>query len=162
MSDKKINLKSDVPAKLAFIQNLLLVQGFDEARITGQPADITARKGDQIFYFEIKFTAQSKSYFGAATLTEWDVALAREENYRFVIATMKNDDWMFREYTPQEFMQFSYIPPFKVFFNVPVGDHRIPILKVPRLKVASKRVQMTRDRMSAMVAIYKKFRSELS
>ena len=96
MSDKKINLKSDVPAKLAFIQNLLLVQGFDEARITGQPADITARKGGQIFYFEIKFTAQSKSYFGAATLTEWDVALAREENYRFVIATMKNDDWMFR------------------------------------------------------------------
>ena len=32
MSDKKINLKSDVPAKLAFIQNLLLVQGFDEAK----------------------------------------------------------------------------------------------------------------------------------
>lgn len=157
MSDKKINLKSDVPAKLAFIQNLLLVQGFDEARITGKPADITARKGDQIFYFEIKFTAQSKSYFGAATLTEWDAALAREEHYRFVIAIKKNDDWTFREYTPQEFMQFSYIPPFKVFFSVPVGDHRIPILKVP-----SKRVQMTRDRMSVMVAIYKKFRSGLS
>ena len=65
MSDKKINLKSDVPAKLAFIQNLLLVQVSMRPKITGQPADITARKGDQIFYFEIKFTAQSKSYFGA-------------------------------------------------------------------------------------------------
>jgi hypothetical protein len=156
MSEKKGNPKSDVPAKLAFVQNLLLVQGFDEARITGQPADITARKGDQIFYFEIKHTAQYKSYFGAATLTEWEAALACEEHYRFVVATKKNDDWTFREYTPQEFMQFSYIPPFKVFFNIPVGDHTPRISKVP-----SKRVQMTRDRMSTMVAIYKKFRSEL-
>jgi hypothetical protein len=156
MSGKKENVKSDVPAKLAFIQNLLLVQGFDEARITGRPADITARRGDQTFYFEIKYTAQFTNYFGAATLTEWEAALTCEERYRFVIATKKDSDWIFREYTPLEFMQFSYIPPFKVFFNIPVGDHKRPVSKLP-----GKRVRMTRERMSVMVAIFKKFRSEL-
>src|SRR5437773_12401683 len=43
--------------------------------ITGSPADITATKGGETFYFEVKFTRQGASYFGAATLTEWDAAL---------------------------------------------------------------------------------------
>ncbi len=121
------------------------------------PRDITARKGDQVFYFEIKYTAQSASYFGAATLTEWEAALTCEERYRFVIAANQGAQWAFREYTPAEFMQFSYIPPFKVFFNIPIGDNRPTLSKLP-----SKRVQMNRDRLSEMVAVYKKFRSEFN
>jgi len=156
MSDGRGNSKSDVPAKLAFIQHLLLEQGFDEAKITGRPADVTARKGNKVFYFEIKYTAQVANYFGAVTLTEWEMALTCEEHYRFVIAMNSNSNWTFREYTPLEFMRYSYIPPFKVFFNIPVDENRRPLSKSP-----SRRVQMTRDRMSAMVAIYKKFRSEL-
>lgn len=62
------NLKSDVAAKEAF-RDELLRRGFDAARITGSPADITATKGGETFYFEVKFTRQSASYFGAATLT---------------------------------------------------------------------------------------------
>ena len=68
------NLKSDVAAKEAF-RDELLRRGFDAARITGSPADITATKGGETFYFEVKFIRQGASYFGAATLTEWDAAL---------------------------------------------------------------------------------------
>jgi hypothetical protein len=154
MSERLPNPKSDVPAKRAFIEHLMLVRGFDEARVTGKPADVTARKDGQTFYFEIKFTAQRDKYFGAATLTEWEAALTHEENYRFVIATMIGSGWDFREYTPLEFMRFSYIPPFKIFFNIPVND-----FSSTASKLSSKRVHLTKERMSEMVSVYGRFRS---
>ena len=93
------NLKSDVAAKEAF-RDELLRRGFDAARITGSPADITATKGGETFYFEVKFTRQGASYFGAATLTEWDAALKSEERFTFVVAFLRDDGWAFHEYTP--------------------------------------------------------------
>jgi hypothetical protein len=69
----------------------------------------------------------------------------------------------FREYTPSELMSFSYIPPFKVFFSIPVSDN--PPLRAQlvgkRASFVSARVPMTRARMSAMLEMYKRFRSEL-
>ena len=112
-----VNAKSDVGAKEAFVAELLR-RGFDEAKVTSRPADITARRGEVVYYFEIKFTQQDCRYFGAATLTEWEAALAHEERYRFVVAAKRDGLWVFHEYTPSEFMEFSYIPPFKIFFNV--------------------------------------------
>ena len=113
------NLKSDIGAKGAFRRELLS-RGF-EARIAKSPADIVATKDGRTWYFEIKMTRRTDTYFGAATLTEWAQALADPDHFRFVVAICKDDDgtsFEFREYTPAEFMEFSTVPPFKVFFKM--------------------------------------------
>jgi hypothetical protein len=152
MSDVVVNAKSDVGAKEAFIEELLR-RGFDEARVSGSPADITARLGSETYYFEIKYTAQELDYFGAATLTEWDAALTYTDRYQFVVATKRDGLWVFHEYAPVEFMEFSYIPPFKIFFNVAVGGE-----KAVAARRGTKRVQLTRERVVAMAALYKTFK----
>lgn len=164
MAKGQYNAKSDVPAKQAFVKHLLTQRNFDEARVTRRPADITAMKNQEVFYFEIKYTAQTATYFGAATLTEWEAALENESNFWFVTATLNGGVWAFREYSPSEFMAFSYIPPFKVFFSVPVGidlSSKKGIARRPDGFVSS-RIPMTRERLSTMVDMYKGFRSELS
>jgi hypothetical protein len=154
MSEIVINARSDVDAKEAFIGELLR-RGFHEARVTRSPADITARREADVYYFEIKFTKQHNHYFGAATLTEWEAALTHEERYRFVVATKRDGLWKFHEYTPAEFMEFSYIPPFKIFFNVTVGRE-----KATQARRGNKRVQLTRERVTQMVELFKSFRSK--
>jgi len=146
------NLKSDVAAKEAFPHEPLR-RGFDAARITGSPADITATKGGETFYFEVKFTRQGASYFGAATLTEWDAALKSEERFTFVVAFLRDDGWAFHEYTPDEFMQMSYIPPFKIFFNVPVGGDRVVMSRN-----GSGAVALSRRRLTMMSELFARFR----
>ena len=112
------NKKSDVAAKQAYV-NKLNAEGF-QARITGSPADVTAEKDGETWFFEIKMTHQEDRYFGAATQTEWAQALKDPEHFRFVVAIADEADEHFRfiEYTPAEFMAFSTIPPFKVYFNI--------------------------------------------
>jgi hypothetical protein len=149
-----VNLKSDVDAKHAFIEELIR-RGYDTARVTGIPADITACRGDDVYYFEIKYTAQDSQYFGAATLTEWEAALNHEDRYRFVIATKRNGLWLFHEYTPSEFMEFSHIPPFKVFFHIAVGED-----KDTSARRGTKRIQLTRERVIEMVGLYRGFKSK--
>ena len=112
------NKKSDVKAKTAFVEHLK-ERGFD-AKVVSKPADILAIKDGQTWYFEIKMTKRTDVYFGAATLTEWRQAIADPEHFRFVVA--KTDEaessFEFLEYTPAEFMAFSTIPPFKVYFTI--------------------------------------------
>ena len=109
--------KSDVTAKQEFI-NKLLREGYDSAEVKARPADIVAQKDGETWYFEIKLTDHSDKCFGAATLTEWEQAMKTPEHYRFVIAIRHEDGtFEFRQYTPEEFMRFSTIPPFKVYFN---------------------------------------------
>jgi len=154
MNDLSDNLKSDVDAKHAFIKTLL-DRGFDAARVTSSPADITAHRGTDVYYFEVKYTAQKEQYFGAATLTEWGAALAYEDRYTFVVAARRDGGWAFHEYTPQEFMAFSSIPPFKVFFNIPVGNE-----KATQARRGVKRVQLTRERIAQMVELFTRFREK--
>jgi hypothetical protein len=148
-----VNAKSDVDAKSAFIE-VLLRRGYDEARITDSPADITAHRGGEIHYFEIKYTAQNGHYFGAATRTEWKAAMDHEERFWFVVAMKHDGVWVFHEYTPTEFMEFSYIPPFKISFNVAISTE-----KAEQGRRGTKRVQLTRDRIQQMVGLYSQFRS---
>ena len=63
--------KSDTLAKQTYI-NELLSQGFDTAVVKAEPADIVATKNGETWYFEIKMTSRTDTYFGAATLTEWE------------------------------------------------------------------------------------------
>ena len=152
MSEVLSNPKSDVDAKAAFIKELLL-RGFDKAEVTGSPADITAYRGTDVYYFEIKYTAQTSQYFGAATLTEWAAALTHEDRYRFIVAMKREGIWSFHEYTPAEFMEFSSIPPFKIFFNIAVGREKATLVRG-----GNKRIRLTRERIAQMAELFKVFR----
>lgn len=112
------NKKSDVKAKSEFIK-ILQGRGY-QAKVVSSPADILATKNGQTWYYEIKMTKKKDTYFGAATLTEWKQALVDPEHFRFVIAKTDDDETSFDfiEYTPEEFMKFSTIPPFKIYFNI--------------------------------------------
>ncbi len=112
------NRKSDIAAKEAYA-NKLNANGF-RARVTGYPADITAEKDGETWYFEVKMTRHEDRYFGAATQTEWSQAFKDPDHFRFVvvIADEADENFQFIEYTPAEFMEFSTIPPFKVYFNI--------------------------------------------
>ena len=112
------NKKSDVKAKAAFIRHLQ-EKGF-QAAVVSKPADIKATKDGQTWYFEIKMTKRADVYFGAATLTEWKQAIVDPNHFRFVVAKTNEEEseFEFLEYTPEEFMKFSTIPPFKVYFNI--------------------------------------------
>lgn len=111
------NPKSDVNAKQAYKAHLEEL-GYTNVRITNAPADIVAMKGGEEFYFEIKFTLKTEKYFGAATLTEWEAALKAPDRYRFVVARPVETGWRFNEFTPEQFLELSEIPPFKIFFRI--------------------------------------------
>ena len=93
----------------------------------GEGADVSAQKDGKTYFFEIKKTSKdgndkNKSYFGAATLTEWKTAIENKDNYYFVIAieTKKEHSGPFDFYmiSPQKLLLYSVIPPFKVDFNI--------------------------------------------
>ena len=122
------NGKSDVRAKEVFIEQLK-TRGFINAKIVASPADIVAEKNGKKWFFEIKMTktaSKNKAYFGAATLTEWKQALTTPDRYFFVVAYTDDaeENFNFVEYSPYEFMRFSTIPPFKVFFNIPAANKK--------------------------------------
>ena len=148
------NPKSDVDAKAAFVVELSR-RGFDTVKVTRSPADITAVRNGVIHYYEVKYTARGDLYFGAATLTEWEAAISNEANFTFVVALRKNGRWVFHEYTPREFMEFSTIPPFKAYFSVTVTAD-----KDTRTRGRTKSVRLTRDRIAQMVALYQSFRDK--
>ena len=145
------NQKSDIGAKIAFKRELES-RGYTEVRVIGSPADIRACRDDHEYLFEIKATSKSNNYFGAATITEWEAALRAPNYFRFVIVRQNGSLWEFREYTPDEFIQYSDIPPFKVYFRVPLTD-------VPKRVTAKRRkaVAATLENLRHMI----EFRAKL-
>lgn len=144
------NKKSDVNAKGAFIQELN-ARGY-VAEVRQKPADIVATKDGETWYFEIKMTRRTDVYFGAATSTEWAQAFADPNHYRFVIAKCLNGDetrFEFVEYTPAEFMEFSTIPPFKVYFNIDLSGKRRK-----KAKGGKKSIQLTKDRFETLLKAF--------
>lgn len=146
------NKKSDVKAKTEFVK-LLQGRGF-EAAVVSSPADIKATRAGETWYFEIKMTKRTDMYFGAATLTEWRQALADPAHFRFVVA--KTDEaesaFEFIEYTPAEFMEFSTIPPFKVYFN-------IDFEKRPKKRGNSKATKLTKENFEVMDRCFEEIKS---
>lgn len=122
----KINKRSDVASKKAFINELLNNRGFDKAEVVAAPADIHAVKDGQDYYFEIKMTKRTDTYFGAATFTEWRQAFNDLEHFRFVVAMTDESEnsFEFLEFTPAEMLEASTIPPFKVYFNIDLTTKR--------------------------------------
>jgi Domain of unknown function (DUF3883) len=147
------NHLSDVNAKKAFCGELAR-QGYQDARIIGSPADIKAFKDGHTWYFEVKYTAKQDVYFGAATLTEWMAAVANPTHFRFIVAYRTKGEWLFDEYTPDEFMAYSSIPPFKVYFSVPIGKP----LQIPLSRTESRRIRLTEARLRIMGETYEALR----
>lgn len=142
------NKKSDILAKEEYVKRLQN-QGF-KAKIVKAPADIKAEKDGQTWYFEIKKTTHTDKYFGAATMTEWKQALEDPNHYRFVIAIeLGEDKWDFKEYTPAEFMEYSTIPPFKVYFNIDFSNNGKKLKKGK-----SNAVKMSQDNFRKLTKAY--------
>lgn len=146
------NKKSDVKAKKAY-KEYLENFGFTNVKIVGSPADIIAVRDDETYYFEIKMTKQSQNYFGAATLTEWMQALKTPDHFRFVIAKTDEaeEEFVFFEYTPAEFMEHSTIPPFKIYFNISLTDK--PLQRKRRSAIA-----LTQETMELLVNLHSEIR----
>lgn len=109
--------KSDVLAKEAYARKLR-EEGYDNVEIVPRPSDIIAYKNGEKYYFEIKKTGKDDKYFGAATLTEWEQALKTPNNYKFVVAIENGNGFIFKEYSPDVFIKYSSIPPYKIYFNI--------------------------------------------
>ena len=155
----KSSEKSDIAAKEAFVKELSR-RGFTEIKIVKSPADINAFKNGKKYFFEVKYTQRgtngdTRSAFGAATLTEWEAALAYEDSFRFVVVSFNNGIWVFHEYTPEEFMRFSTIPPFKVYFNVP---NRQVKASPPPDNDRQQTVKATRENIESLRLFYKSLR----
>lgn len=151
------NKKSDVKAKEAFRNVLLIERGFDKAEVTAAPADITAEKDGVTWYFEIKMTKRAGSYFGAATATEWEQAFRDSDHYRFVIAITDDEEaeWRFMEFSPSEFMKCCTIPPFKIYFNIDL-EKGVPT----EVKHRAETVLVTEDSFRQLNSVYKQLRSK--
>lgn len=144
--------KSDVKAKLAY-KTYLENKGYENVEIVSSPSDIIAQKDGQTFYFEIKMTKQTETYFGAATLTEWVQAFKTPENFKFVIAKTNEDEveFSFEEFTPLDFMEHSTIPPFKIYFNINLNGKT----KYRKRRTA---IQLTNDTMKLLTELHNKMR----
>ena len=154
MDEAPKNLKSDVLAKSAYCEDLRR-RGYLNPKIINTPSDIIAEKDGSIWYFEIKCTRKKDKYFGAATLTEWIQAAKDPRHFLFVVASEDSARWTFHEYTPEEFIEHSYIPPFKIYFNVNMSTREIM-----KSKRQSTSVPMTLERLRQMEQLYRTFKTQ--
>ena len=147
------NIKSDLDAKTAFCKHLE-DKGFT-TEIRQAPADFRAMKDGQEWFFEIKKTSQDKDYFGAATSTEWEQAFKDPDHYRFVIARKQSDgSFQFTELTPAQLMEYSTIPPFKVFFNIPLSGEK------KKSNRSSKALRLSKEAFESLNDTYKRCKSK--
>lgn len=106
-------------------KNWLTEQGFYNVQKINSPVDFKASRDGQEYFIELKFTSSKKTYFGAATLVEWECALENPENFYFLfahkqISVTRDDIWDFELMLAEELMKYSTIPPFKIFFSIPL------------------------------------------
>jgi len=147
------NSKSDVKAKEAYVK-VLAEEGFKDIEIISTPTDISASKNGTKYFFELKFTNQTEKYFGAATLTEWECAINNLENFFFVICRIEKNKWLFDKFSPKEFIGYSTIPPFKIFFDVDLKNFDKKKTK------ETKSVKANFDNLNELVKVYDKLRSK--
>jgi len=100
-------------------------QGFSKIKKINAPVDFQAERDGKKYFIELKYTASKNKYFGAATLTEWMCAIENPDNFYFLFAhqhEVNNDvsKWDFELIGPNELIDYSTIPPFKIFFNIPL------------------------------------------
>lgn len=167
---KKEN-KTTLPelAKKAFC----LKRGFKNGPSKSYADLVINERGEDIFY-EIKATSMTKQeyesilaktkkaktkYFGAATLTEWNKALKNPQRYRFVLVVMdkENPETMlgYEEYSPDELLAYSTVPPFKVNFNIPIKkDDTMPNRRPETVSASDLKSDDQFKRLSELIKYY--------
>ena len=146
--------KSDVEAKKEYKKRLISEGIYDSVEITSKPADITAEKNGQKYYFEIKMTQKNDTYFGAATFTEWYTAYKYPKYYKFVIARkIKDGEFEFTEISPENFEQYCTIPPMKVYFNYPI------VTKSKKRKKVKTTLKLTENNFNKLNNLYEQLKT---
>ena len=130
-----MNDRSDIKAKEAYA-NCLTEHGYVDVQIVHSPADIIAYKN---------------AYFGAATFTEWECALKNKEFFKFVVVKEMDEEYEFYEFTPEEFMEYSTIPPIKVYFNIDLNQKN-------KVKKNSKALKMSEEVFFELNDTYKRLK----
>lgn len=140
--------KSDVKAKKEYCK-YLQNNGYSNVSIVSIPVDIIAEKDGHVYFFEIKMTTRDEKCFGAATLTEWEQALKTPNEFKFVIAKtdLEEENFEFIEYTPEEFLKYSTIPPFKFYFNIDFKNQN-------KIQKRTKAIQLSDDKISHLIQVF--------
>lgn len=119
---------TDKYAKYVFCR-YLEEKGYKDIYIINTPVDISAKLGEDTWWFELKKTSKKDKYFGATTLTELEKAQSDLSHFRFVIAQSEDKDEKCTSFTFYELSLEQMIangrmsiPPFKVYFNLPFDE----------------------------------------
>lgn len=145
-----MNDRSDIKAKEAYA-NYLTEHGYVDVQIVHSPVDIIAYKNGVKHFFEIKATKRKNAYFGAATFTEWECALKNKGFFKFVVVKEMDEEYEFYEFTPEEFMEYSTIPPIKVYFNIDLNQKN-------KVKKNSKALKMSEEVFFELNDTYKRLK----
>lgn len=150
-----MNDKSDKSAKEQFA-NYLESKGYTDVKITSSPCDIIAKYNGEERFFELKVTSRKDVYFGAASETEWAKAFNDPDKFKFVVVKRKeNGEYDFGSwYSPEEFIKYSKIPPFKVYFNINLkNDKKVTTNMKPTT------IKMTKENFSTIKTVFDKIRN---
>lgn len=170
---------TDKYAKFAFCK-YLESKGYTDIKIINTPVDISAKFGDNTWWFELKKTAKKDKYFGATTLIELEQAQIDSLHFRFVIAQADTEDeacMLFKFYLLSlgemtEIGNMS-IPPFKVYFNLRFDNNELleahctsfscdfNQIEYEKSKTLGKREENSITFMEAHIDKLKKYRTEL-
>lgn len=151
LSNKK---KTDKPGIIASMKHLEEL-GYTNIENIHHPSDLRATKNGDTFWFEVKYTESVKSSFGAATMTEWECALRNPEHFFFLIANKPDGEdsdskWKFHFISPKEFMEYSTIPPFKVYFRYPLDNNPKPGKRISAIPASEKNLEKLLDILEDM------------
>jgi hypothetical protein len=109
--------------------NWLRKKGFKKIEKINSPVDFSASKNGVEYWIELKATKSEKKAFGNVTMTEWMCAIDNPDRFYFLVVSKpggidKQSDWNIKLITPKELIQYSYISPFKINFQLPLDEPR--------------------------------------
>lgn len=124
MSIVEVNRKRRIA--IDYYKTRLLSQGYVVTE-EKDPIDLFARRDGEDLRIKIKVTNCKDNYFGAVTFLTWEEAFNNTDTFKFVMIWLNEDDEVisYQEYSPEELLPYSSIPPFKVNFSIPYDTKRI-------------------------------------
>lgn len=105
----KAKVVSDRPAKRKCKEWLESLGFTDVNPAKNQSCDLVAKKSNEIYYIEIKYSSKEEGiFFGTVMLTEMFKAITNKENYLFLVCRGKGDninDWSFKLFGVEDFLK---------------------------------------------------------
>jgi len=126
------NPQSDTKQKLALAEFLKHVNGVDveSINIKSQCVDVEAKINGRNKYFELKTSSKpekdlkEQEYFGAATITEWEKAIEKPQDFYFVYVIETGEEgYKYMIVKAEDVFSYSTVPPFKINININIGKY---------------------------------------